>query len=76
MQPLYELIAIAGDLISKETIANCARRILDDLSTSALIKKRKGRSCQRGLRQPVKDWPKIKNPISEIIKKSIIITNP
>jgi hypothetical protein len=76
IQPLYEMMEVGRDLFSEEALAIYAQRILEDLSTSALIKKRPGRSCQRSLRQPVKDWPKTRNPTSKIIKKTIIIANP
>jgi hypothetical protein len=76
IQPLYEMMEVGRALFSEEALAIYAQRILEDLSTSALIKKRPGRSCQRSLRQPVKDWPKTRNPTSKIIKKTIIIANP
>ncbi len=60
---LCELLAVGGDLISPESLAKWIERILNDLQTSALIQKRKPRSCPRTLRQPVKDWPKTKIPV-------------
>jgi len=76
LQPLYEMTEMGRDLFSDEALAIYAQRILEDLSISALIKKRPGRSCPRTLRQPVKNWPKTKNPTSRILKKTITITNP
>ena len=73
---LCELLAVGGDLIEPDALARWIERILDDLQTSALIQKRKPRSCPRTLRQPVKDWPKTKAPSSKPLTKSITITNP
>jgi hypothetical protein len=73
---LCELLAVGGDLIGPESLAKWIERILDDLATSALIQKRKPRSCPRTLRQPVKDWPKTKTPGSKNLTKSITLTNP
>ena len=73
---LCELLAVGGDLIGPAALAKWIGRILDDLQTSALIQRRKPRSCPRTLRQPVKDWPKTKAPDSKPLTKSITITNP
>jgi len=73
---LCELLAVGADLIDSETLGKWIKRILDDLATSALIQKRKPRSCPRTLRQPVKDWPKTKTPSSKTLTKHITITNP
>lgn len=73
---LCELLAVGGDLIDPESLGKWVERILDDLATSALIQKRKPRSCPRTLRQPVKDWPKTKTPGSKTLTKTITITNP
>lgn len=73
---LCELLAVGGDLIEPASLARWIERILDDLETSALIQKRKPRSCPRTLRQPVKDWPKTKSPGSKKLTKNIIILNP
>lgn len=73
---LCELLAVGGDLIEPASLARWIERILDDLETSALIQKRKPRSCPRTLRQPVKDWPKTKSPGSKNLTKNIVILNP
>ncbi len=74
---LCELLALGEDLIEPKILAPWIGRVLDDLQTHALIKKRNGRSCPRTLRQPVKDWPKTKIPISNYLVKTIdILTNP
>jgi len=73
---LCELLAVGGDLIEPVALAKWVERILDDLQTSALIQKRKPRSCPRTVRQPVKDWPKTKTPGSKELTKTIVILNP
>lgn len=73
---LFEILAVGRDLIPPEAIAELLERVLEDLKTSALIKKRKPRSCPRTIRQPTKDWPKTKTPGSKPLIKIITITNP
>jgi hypothetical protein len=73
---LCELLAVGGDLIGAEALTKWIERILHDLQTSALIQKRKPRSCPRTLRQPTKDWPKTKTASSKPLMKTIVFTNP
>lgn len=73
---LCELLALGEDLIDTAALGKWIERILDDLATSALIQKRKPRSCPRTLRQPVKDWPKTQTPGSKLLTKHITLTNP
>jgi hypothetical protein len=73
---LCELLAVGGDLIAPDALAKWIGRILDDLKTSALIQKRKPRSCPRTLRQPAQNWPKTKSPGSKPLVKTIVLTNP
>ena len=73
---LCELLAVGGDLIGSVALAQWIERILDDLQTSALIQKRKPRSCPRTLRQPTKDWPKTKTASSKPLVKTIVFSNP
>jgi hypothetical protein len=73
---LCELLAVGSDLIGPAALAEWVERIIGDLATSALIQKRKPRSCPRTLRQPLKNWPKTKTPGSKPLKKTIIIANP
>jgi hypothetical protein len=73
---LCELLAVGGDLIESAALAQWIGRILDDLKTSALIQKRKPRSCPRTLRQPTKDWPKTQIASSKQLTKIITILNP
>lgn len=73
---LCELIAVGGDLIPPEVLVALVERVLENLKTSALIPKRKPRSCPRTLRQPLKDWPKTRQAQSKPLVKVIEITNP
>lgn len=73
---LCELMAVGSDLITPKAKVIWIERILDDLQTSALIQKRKPRSCPRTVRQPTKDWPKTKILRSELLIKTIVISNP
>lgn len=73
---LCELLAVGADLIPPEALAIWVSRIMEDLKTHAVIKKRKPRSCPRSVRQPTKDWPKTKAASSKPLIKTIIITNP
>lgn len=73
---LYEFVATAGELGTEEFLIAFSRKMLKDLSVTAVIKPRPNRSCPRTLRQPVKDWPKTKSASSKVIKKTIIIPNP
>ena len=73
---LCMLFELGHDLISLEQRAEWTRRALAQLSQTAIIQKRKPRSCQRALRQPVKDWPEMKHPTSKGLVKIIAIANP
>ena len=71
---LCELMEVGENLIEPETLAGSVERIRDDLQTSALIQKRKARSCPRTMRQPIKDW--LPPPGSKELTKTIVILNP
>jgi hypothetical protein len=73
---LCRVMEAGQGLVEDDIKAEWTRRMLEQLVTTALIQKRKPRSCQRGLRQPVQNWPKIKNPTSTPLIKTISITNP
>lgn len=73
---LCQAFQLSHDLIGPPQRAEWARRALAQLAATAIIPKRKPRSCQRALRQPVKDWPKMKNPTSSPLNKIITISNP
>ena len=73
---LSELLAYAADLMPPEKIKVLVERVMDDLMHTALIPRRKPRSCSRTLRQPVKDWPKTKSSNSKPLIKKVTISNP
>lgn len=74
---LCRVLEIGRDLIDERSRAEWTRRMLEELAGSALIPARKPRSCSRGLRQPVQNWPKIKRPTSKPLIKTInVIANP
>jgi len=70
------IFELGHDLIGMEGRAEWTRRVLAQLAKTAIIQKRKPRSCQRALRQPVKDWPKMRQPTSKPLVKLIEIANP
>jgi hypothetical protein len=73
---LCMIFSVGEDLLGLEQRVEWTRRVLAQLAATALIQKRKPRSCQRALRQPVKDWPKMKKPTSRLLVKHIEIPNP
>jgi hypothetical protein len=73
---LCRVLEIGRDLIDDQARNEWVRRILQELAVTAVIPKRKPRSCSRGLRQTTQAWPKIKNPTSKPLVKEIILTNP
>lgn len=73
---LCRVLEIGRDLIGDQAREEWIRRVLEELALTALIPKRKPRSCTRGLRQTTQNWPKIKNPTSKPLVKTITLTNP
>jgi hypothetical protein len=73
---LCQVFEIGHDLINPEQRAKWTLRVVAQLAETAIIQKRKPRSCKRALRQPVKDWPKMKIPTSIPLIKHITISNP
>lgn len=73
---LCRVLEIGRDLIDDQAREEWILRVLEELAVTALIPKRKPRSCTRGLRQPTQNWPKIKNPTSKPLVKIITLTNP
>lgn len=73
---LCRVLEIGRDLIDDKAREEWVRRVLEELAVTALIPKRKPRSCTRGLRQPTQNWPKIKKPTSKPLVKTITLTNP
>jgi len=73
---LCRFVELAGELLSPEGRIELVRRLLDELAQTAIIRKRKPRSCKRAVRQPAKPWPKMREPVSKPLVKSISIPNP
>lgn len=72
---LCRVMELGRDLIDDSTRAEWTRRVLAELTTTAKITERKPRSCSRGLRQPTKNWKKIRKPTSIPLVKTITLTD-
>lgn len=73
---LCQVLELGRDLIGPEQRTEWTRRVLAQLADTAIIPRRKPRSCQRAMRQPVRDWPKMKSPTSRELIRIISISNP
>ena len=73
---LCRFFVLSREFLSPAERAELTRRLLDELAQTAVIQKRKPRSCKRAVRQPSKNWPKMKEPSSKPLVKSISIPNP
>lgn len=75
---LCRVMELGRDLIDTAARAEWTRRLLEELAVTARIPDRKPRSCDRGLRQPTKNWKKIRQPTSiPLVKKiTLTLTNP
>lgn len=73
---LSRAFELSHDLIGNPQREEWARRLLAQLAETAVIPRRKPRSCQRAVRQPVKDWPKMRSPTSIPLIYSISLENP
>lgn len=71
---LCRVMELGRDLIDSAARAEWTRRVLAELTVTALIPDRKPRSCSRGLRQPTKNWKKIRQPKSIPLVKTITLT--
>lgn len=60
---LWMVLAVGGDLMDEATQAQLVRRTREQIAQFALPKRRK-RTCDRKLRQPVQKWPRMITPIS------------
>lgn len=72
---LSEVLEVGGTLLSRAQQTELAARMLRRLQHTALIPMRKPRRCQRALRQPQRDWPKMRHPTSLPLVRSIKIQN-
>lgn len=71
---LCRVMELGRDLIDAAARAEWTRRVLVELAVTAPIPYRKPRSCDRGLRQPAKNWKKIRQPTSIPLVKKIALT--
>jgi hypothetical protein len=70
---LSEVLEVGGTLLSPAQQTALAARMLQRLRQTALIPLRKPRRCQRALRQPQRDWPKMRQPTSLPLVRTIKI---
>ena len=59
VQRLWQFLEVTSDLLTPEQVRLVVRRSLRQLADMA-IPKRRHRSCQRALRQPVSSWPRLR----------------
>lgn len=73
---LSETLEAGEGLLTKSQQAQLAVRMLERLQKTALIQLRAPRRCQRALRQPQRDWPKMRRPTSLPLVRTIKICRP
>ncbi len=61
LQPLWMLLSVGGDLLSAQQQKALIDRVLKQLAGRLLPAKRRERGCARGVRQPVRSWPRVHN---------------
>ena len=59
LQPLWMLLSVGGDLLSASQRTALVDRVLTRLADRLLPAKRRKRGCARGVRQPVRSWPRV-----------------
>ena len=59
VQGLWQFLEVSADLLSPAQVRLVVRRSLQRIADMA-IPKRRQRSCQRALRQPVSSWPRLR----------------
>jgi hypothetical protein len=73
---LSETLEAGEGLLTKTQQAQLTLRMLERLQQTALIRPRAPRRCQRALRQPIRDWPKMRHPTSLPLVRTIKIQRP
>lgn len=75
---LSETLELGDSLLTKTQQTALVQRMLKRLQDTAIIKARAPRRCQRALRQPQQDWPKMRRPTSLPLVRTIKIlrSNP
>jgi hypothetical protein len=59
VQGLWQFLEVSADLLGPDNVRLVVRRALRRIADAA-IPKRRQRSCQRALRQPVSSWPRVR----------------
>jgi hypothetical protein len=59
VQGLWQFLEVSADLLGPQKVRLVVRRALRRIADAA-IPKRRQRSCQRALRQPVSSWPRLR----------------
>jgi len=59
VQGLWQFLEVSADLLGPDNVRLVVRRALRRIAGAA-IPKRRQRSCQRALRQPVSSWPRLR----------------
>ena len=59
VQGLWQLLEVTADMLTAAQVRLVVRRTLRNIADMA-IPKRRQRSCQRALRQPVSSWPRLR----------------
>lgn len=59
VQGLWQFLEVTSDMLSPAQVCLVVRRTLRNIADMA-IPKRRQRSCQRALRQPVSSWPRLR----------------
>jgi len=63
VQGLWRFLEVSADLLTPDQVRLVVRRTLRQIADMA-IPKRRQRSCQRALRQPVSSWPRLRKNTS------------
>jgi hypothetical protein len=59
VQTLWQLLEVTSDMLTPAQVCLVVRRTLRRIADMAIAKRRQ-RSCQRALRQPVSSWPRLR----------------
>jgi hypothetical protein len=59
LQALLPVLNVAGELLSTKLREDIINKFLAHMARESVIKPRRKRSCQRGLRKPQSSWPRI-----------------
>lgn len=60
LQPLWLVLSLGGDLLNDRLQRGLTERVLEE-AAKCLTPKRRTRSCPRAVRQPIGQWPRLKD---------------